>query len=107
MPAVKPRRRPELRLVHSSLAPVALIEATSDWRRIASAVLACTHELGRHLLEQRWVRVDECLGQRRELLGLLAEMRLDTDGRRCLLALEQAASESELAIEAMKGISQG
>jgi hypothetical protein len=103
MAVTKPRRRPELRLVHSTLAPVRGIEATSDWRRIASAVLACTHELGRHLLDQRWARVDETMGQRRELLGLLREMRLDTDGRRCLLALEQAAAESELAIDAMRG----
>ena len=103
MVAAKPRRRPELRLVHSSLAPVRTIEATSDWRRIASAVLACTHELGRHLLDQRWARVEETMKQRRELIALLREMRLDTDGRRCLLALEQAATESELAIEAMKG----
>ena len=43
---------------------------TSDWRRVASAVLACTHELTDHLLEQRWGRVRRSLRERRELLEL-------------------------------------
>jgi hypothetical protein len=64
-------------------------------------VLACTRELGRHLMQHRWGRVEEALGERRELLALLAHMRLDTDGRRCLLSLQQASSESEDAIRAM------
>ena len=33
------------------------------------AVLACTHELTQHLLEQRWGRVVEAMSERRELLG--------------------------------------
>jgi hypothetical protein len=70
---------------------------------VAAAVLACTHELARHLLEQRWVRVDEALRERRELLEGMARMPLDTDGRRCLVSLEQAALESEQAILSMMG----
>ena len=78
-------------------------DVASDWRRVAAAVLACTHELSRHLLEQRWVRVDEAMQERRELLGWLERMPLDADGRRCLLSLRQAADESERAISSMLG----
>jgi hypothetical protein len=88
------RGRPQLRLVQGSFRPVI---SPADWQRVASAVIACTHEL----LAQRWVRVDEALRERRELLAGMARMLLDADGRRCLLSLEQAASESEQAIASM------
>jgi len=93
-----PRGRPQLRLVRGSFNPVV---SPADWQRVASAVLACTHELARHLLNQRWVRVSEVMSERRELLAGMARMPLDADGRRCLLSLEQAAEESERAIDAM------
>jgi hypothetical protein len=96
-----PRGRPRLTVVRGSRAPLA--EPACDWRRVATAVLACTHELSRHLLEQRWVRVDEAMQERRELLGWLSQMPLDTDGRRCLLSLTQAADESDRAISSMLG----
>jgi hypothetical protein len=95
------RGRPRLTVVRGSRAP--LVDVAADWRRVAAAVLACTHELSRHLLEQRWVRVDEAMQERRELLGWLKEMPLDADGRRCLLSLGQAADESERAICSMMG----
>jgi hypothetical protein len=94
------RGRPQLRLVRGSFQPVA---NPAEWRRVARAVLACTHELARHLLDQRWVRVDEVLRERRELLAAMDQMPLDADGRRCLVSLGQAADESELAISAMMG----
>jgi hypothetical protein len=94
-------RRHSLRLVSSSLRPVGFADAAPEWRRVAAAVLGCTRELGRHLMQQRWGRVDEALEERRELLMLMKRMYLDADGRRCLLSLEQAAHESELAVAAM------
>ena len=36
--------------------------------------------------------------ERREMLGWLARLPLDTEGRRCLLALTQAADEAEAAL---------
>jgi hypothetical protein len=94
-------RRHSLRLVSSSLRPAGFSEAAPEWRRVAAAVLGCTRELGRHLMQQRWGRVDEAMEERRELLMLMKRMYLDADGRRCLLSLEQAAHESELAVAAM------
>jgi hypothetical protein len=94
-------RRQSLRLVSSSLQPVGFEQAAPEWRRVAAAVLGCTRELGRHLMQQRWGRVDEAMEERRELLMLMKRMYLDADGRRCLLSLEQAAHESELAVAAM------
>jgi hypothetical protein len=94
------RGRPQLRLVHGSLQPR---PGATHWQKVAAAILACTHELARHLIEQRWVRVDETLRERRELLDGMARMKLDADGRRCLTSLEQATLESERAILAMVG----
>jgi hypothetical protein len=94
------RGRPQLRLVRGSLQTAA---DQAPWQRVAAAVLGCTHELTQHLLDQRWVRVDEALSERRALLEGMARLRLDADGRRCLLSLEQAALESERAILAMLG----
>jgi hypothetical protein len=94
-------RRQPLRLVSSSLRPAGVSEGAPEWRRVAAAVLGCTRELGRHLMQQRWGRVDEAMEERRELLLLMKRMYLDADGRRCLLSLEQAAHESELAVAAM------
>jgi hypothetical protein len=100
LPARNPERsRPQLRLVSGSVRPA----GQAAWQRVAAAILACTHELARHLLEQRWVRVDEALRERRELLEGMARLPLDADGRRCLLSLEQAALESEKAILSMMG----
>jgi hypothetical protein len=95
------RGRPQLRLVRGAFSPVV---SPADWQRVASAVLACTHELARHLLDQRWVRVDEVIRERRELIDGMSSMPLDADGRRCLLSLSQAADESEQAIRAMAGM---
>ena len=96
------RGRPQLRLVCGSFRPQA---EPASWRRVAAAVLACTQELARHLLEQRWVRVDEALRERRELLDGMARLALDAEGRRCLVSLEEAAHESERAVLAMLGSS--
>jgi hypothetical protein len=97
-----PRSRPRLTVVRGTSAPV-VRDATSDWRRVASAVLTSTHELTGYMLEQRWGRVQEAMSERRELLEWLARLPLDTEGRRCLLALTQAADEAEAAITAMMG----
>jgi hypothetical protein len=94
-------RRPALRLVASSSGPAAFAHSAPEWRRVAAAVLTCTRELGRSLMQQRWGRVDEAMEERRELLMLMRRMYLDADGRRCLLSLEQATHESELAIATM------
>ena len=94
-------RRPALRLVASTLRPRGSGEGAPEWRRVAAAVLACTRELGRHLMQQRWGRVNEAMEERRELLVLMQRMYLDADGRRCLLSLEQATHESEIAIDTM------
>lgn len=96
-------RRPALRLVASNLRPAGFADDAPEWRRVAAAVLGCTRELGRHLMQQRWSRVDETLGERRELLEVLKRMRLDAEGRRCLISLEGAARESELAVAAITG----
>ena len=101
-----PRGRPRLTVVRGTRAPVAR-EPSSDWRRVASAVLACTHELTSHMLEQRWGRVQEAMSERRELLEWLARLPLDTEGRRCLLSLTQAADEAEEAIASMMGARRG
>jgi hypothetical protein len=93
------RGRPQLRLVRGDFTPL----ASAGWQRVASAVIACTHELAAHLLDQRWVRVDEVMRERRELLEGMARIPLDTEGRRCLLSLRQAVAESETAIVAMAG----
>jgi hypothetical protein len=100
LPVKVERGRPRLTVVRGSRAPLAH-EAVSDWRRLAQAVIACTHELGAYLVQQRWGRVNEVMRERRELLTFMQRMDLDTDGRRCLLSLEQAAAESQTAIDAM------
>jgi hypothetical protein len=97
------RARPHLRLVSSTLVPVKRPRLIEDWRRVAAAVVACTQDLTRELREQRWGSVDEALRERRELLEMLARMQLDVDGRRCLVALEQAVDESERTVIAMMG----
>jgi hypothetical protein len=94
-------RRPALRLVASNLRPAGFVDGAPEWRRVAAAVLACTRELGRHLMQQRWSRVGEAMAERRELLEVLDRMRLDADGRRCLISLRDAARESELAVAAI------
>ncbi|HTU67020.1 MAG TPA: hypothetical protein VMF52_13815 [Steroidobacteraceae bacterium] len=95
--------RPHLRLVSSSLQPTKRLRLIEDWRRVAAAINACTHDLSLELREQRWGNVDEALRERRELLEMMARMQLDTDGRRCLVSLQQAIDESERAITAMMG----
>lgn len=94
------RGRAQLRLVRGAFRPLG---SPAEWQRVAQAVLACTHELARHLLEQRWVRVDEVVRERRELLAGMADMALDADGHRCFVALRDAADESERAIKGMLG----
>ena len=96
------RGKPRLTLVRGTGALVAR-DPASDWRRLAQAVTACTHELARHLVEHRWGRVDEAIRERRELLAGIARLPLDGDGRSCLRALTQATEESEAAIAAMMG----
>ena len=94
------RGRPRLTVVRGTRAPV-MQDPTADWRRLAQAVIACTQELGEYLVEQRWGRVRELMDERRELLTFMQRMELDTDGKRCLLSLEQAIAESESAVNAM------
>jgi hypothetical protein len=89
-----------LRVVYGTSMPLARA-GVADWRRVASAVLATTYELSTYLLDQRWVRVDEAIRERRELLAWFGRLPLDTEGRRCHMSLCQAAEESERAIAAM------
>jgi hypothetical protein len=105
VPATEARQLPHLRLVHSTLAPVAPSAPDSGWRRVAAAILASTWDVSRFLCEQRWGRVSEELEERRELLGLMRAMQLDANGRACLRSLDEAALESERAIAAMMGTS--
>ena len=95
-----PGGRPRLTVVRGTRAPV-VQDPAADWRRLAQAVIACTHELGEYLVEQRWGRVHEVMDERRELLSFMQRMDLDADGRRCVQSLEQAILESESAIHAM------
>lgn len=98
--------RTHLRLVSSTLQPVKRMRIIEDWRHVAAAVVACTNDLVVELREQRWGNVDEALRERRELLEMLSRMTLDTEGRRCVVSLEQSVDESERAISAMMGNSQ-
>jgi hypothetical protein len=97
LPAHDAARKPRLTLVRGTHAPLAR-DPASDWRRMAQAVMACTHELAQHLVEHRWGRVDEALRERRELLSGIARLPLDGEGRSCLRALQQAVDESEAAV---------
>ncbi len=102
--AAEPRgARSHLRLVSSSLVPHQRLRIIEDWRRVAAAISACTNDLSLELREQRWGNVDEALRERRELLDMLARMQLDAEGRRCLVSLQQAVEESELAVTEMMG----
>ncbi len=101
-PANLLRGRPRLTIVQGTRAPVPA-DGEARWRRVAHAVLGCTQDLVQQILEQRWSRVAEVLRERRELLGWLAQMPLDGEGRSCLRALSQAADESEAVIAAMLG----
>ena len=101
-----PRGRPQLRVVRGSAGPVPRAD-TADWRRVAAAVISCTHELSRHLTHQRWSQVEEAMSERRELLEWFARLPLDAEGRRGLRALAQAAAESDAAIAAMMGVTRG
>lgn len=103
VPASEARHRPHLRLVRSSLQPVSPHEPDAGWRRVASAILTSTWNVSLYLREQRWGRVHEEISERRELLGFMAAMQLDANGRAALRALDQAALESERAIAAMMG----
>ena len=103
VPASQVRHPPHLRLVRSSLQPVAPAEPNAGWRRVASAILACTWDVTRYLREQRWGRVHEEISDRRELLGFMRSLQLDANGRAALRALDEAALESERAIAAMMG----
>lgn len=94
------RVRPQLRLVHGEFRQVV---NPAEWQRVARAVLACTKELSKHLIDQRWARVDEVMRERRELLFGMEGMTLDAEGRRCLVALTQATEESEAAVAIMAG----
>ena len=96
-------RHPHLRLVRSSLQPLAPANPDARWRRVADAILASTSDVTRHLREMRWSRVHEELSERRELLGLMRSMELDATGRSCFRSLDEAALESERAIAAMMG----
>jgi len=103
LPACVSRRgRPRLTIVRGTRGPLPG-DPTSDWRRLAQAVIACTHELADHLVAHRWGRVDEAMRERRELLAGLERLPLDGEGRSCLRSLSEAVRESESAIVAMKG----
>jgi hypothetical protein len=101
-----PRGRPRLTVVRGTRDPVPHHDA-QDWRRLATAVLACTHELSEHLVHRRWGRVEEAMSERRELLEWFARLPLDAEGRRSLRALAQAAAESDEAIASMMGVTRG
>lgn len=101
-----PRGRPQLTVVRGTRTPM-LGDLSTDWRRLASAVLSCTREVTHHMLGQRWSRVQEALSERRELLTWFGRLHLDTEGRQCLRALTQAADESDKAIAAMMGPRRG
>ena len=101
-----PRGRPRLTVVRGTPGPVPRDDA-SDWRRLASAVLACTQELTQHLMHRRWGRVEEVLSERRELLEWFARLPLDAEGRRSLRALALASAESDAAVAAMMGVTRG
>jgi len=103
VPAPQAGRPPHLRLVRSSLQPVAPASPDVGWRRVAAAILASTWDVTRFMREQRWGRVHEELSERRELLGLMRSMQLDAYGRACYRSLDEAALESERAIAAMMG----
>lgn len=103
VPASLVRHPPHLRLVHSSLQPVAPAAPDAGWRRVADAILASTWDVTRFMREQRWGRVHEELSERRELLDLMRSMQLDAHGRACYRSLDEAALESERAIAAMMG----
>jgi hypothetical protein len=96
------RGRPHLTVVRGTRAPVA-VEPAEDWRRLARAIMACTHELAEHLVGHRWSLVDEALRERRELLDGLGRLTLDGEGRSCLRSLSEAVRESEAAIAEMMG----
>ena len=99
---VSRRGRPRLTVVRGAHAPLSG-DPISDWRRLAQAVIACTHELTTHLVAHRWGRVDEAMRERRELLAGFARLTLDGEGRSCLRSLTEAVRESESAIVEMKG----
>ena len=101
-----PRGRPRLTLIHGTARPVPRDDA-SDWRRLATAVLASTQELTQHLMHRRWGRIDEALCERRELLEWFARLPLDAEGRRSLRMLAQAAAESDAAVARMMGVTRG
>jgi len=103
VPASLVRHPPYLRLVRTSLQPVAPSAPDAGWRRVAEAILASTWDVTRFMREQRWGRVHEELSERRELLGLMRAMELDANGRACYRSLDEAALESERAIAAMMG----
>jgi hypothetical protein len=103
VPASQARQLPRLRLVRSSLRPLASAATDSGWRRVADAIMASTSDVTRHLRELRWGRVHEEISERRELLGLMRSMQLDANGRACFRSLDEAALESERAIAAMMG----
>ena len=103
VPASQARHHPHLRLVRSSLQPVAPAAPDVGWRRVASAILASTWDVTRFMREQRWGRVHEEISERRELIGFMRSLQLDANGRAALRALDQAALESERAIAAMMG----
>ena len=63
------------------------------WR---AAVLACTHELASHLLEQRWGRVDEAMRERRELLAGLGACRWMQKGAAACASLTEAAGSPRI-----------
>jgi hypothetical protein len=65
-----PRGRPRLTVVRGTRTPVTQ-DPVANWRRLAQAVTACTHELGTFLVEQRWGRVHEVMRERRELLNFM------------------------------------
>ena len=88
-------RHPHLRLVRSSLSPMAPPETDAGWRRVAAAILTSTWNVSRFLHEQRWGRVHEEISERRELLGFMRSLPLDaTGGRHCAPSTRQRSSRN-------------
>jgi hypothetical protein len=68
------------------------------WRAIADEVVHCSEAISASLALGRWSKVARLVEERRALLALLRRAALDSAGRRCVRALQQATEESEAMI---------
>lgn len=87
--------RPQLRLIQGGAAGDRL---PARWRAVADEVVHCSEAISANLALGRWAKVARLVEERRALLHLLRRAALDSAGRRCVRALQQAAEESEAMI---------